>query len=168
MQAYRHHVLGFYVRRSEAEKAQALLVQKGLAPDQMKIYENEPPVLATSPHAGSKLVLKDVLVDGAVGTVVGTGLGALGELALVATNVSLFIASPLLAPLFMLGWGAGVGGMLGAAIGAANTERPFSDLVRDAVEHGQVVLVVETRSEQESALARGVVEVSIKEYDDVE
>ncbi|ARU31931.1 hypothetical protein CAP31_09725 [Sulfuriferula sp. AH1] len=167
MQAYRHHVLGFYVRRSDAESALARLVQEGFSPSQMQIYENEPPALTTTPHAGSKLVLKDVLVDGAVGTVIGTGLGALGELALVAANVSLFIASPLVAPLFMLGWGAGVGGMLGAAIGAANTERPFTDMVRDALDNGQIVLVVETHSENESALARGVVEASIKEYDDV-
>ena len=167
MQPYRHHVLGFYVRRREAESALARLVEKGLSPSQMRIYENELPALPTTPHAGSKLVLKDVLVDTAVGTAIGTGLGALGEVALIAANVSLFVASPLLAPLVMMGWGAAVGGTIGGAIGAANTERPFTELVRDAIENGQIVLVVETHSEEESALARGVVEVSIKEYDDV-
>ncbi len=74
---------------------------------------------------GSDAVLKAVLVDGAVGT----GLGALAGLALVATNVTLFIASPLLAPLMLLGSGASVGGVMGAMAGASgdaeNEERLF-------------------------------------------
>ena len=43
------------------------------------------------------------------------------QVALVATNVSLFIASPLLAPLMMLGWGASIGGLLGATVGAVKS-----------------------------------------------
>ena len=63
-------------------------------------------------------VLQDVLVDGAIGTAVGTGIGALGSVALAATSVTLFIASPLVAPLMLLGWGASIGGLIGAAAGA--------------------------------------------------
>ena len=36
--------------------------------------------------------LKDILVDGAVGAVPGTGVGILAEVALVAAGVSLFVA----------------------------------------------------------------------------
>ena len=64
-------------------------------------------------------MLTNMLVDGAigtaVGTAVGTGIGALAQLALVAANVTLFIASPLVAPLVMLGWGATALGHLSAA-----------------------------------------------------
>jgi len=58
------------------------------------------------------------LVDAAIGTAVGSGLGVLAEVPLVAANVSLFVASPLLAPLVMLGWGASIGGTVGAIVGA--------------------------------------------------
>lgn len=81
MSEFRHYVSGFFADR-------ARLV--------------EPPQ--------SKSVLKDVLVDGAIGTAVGTGGGALAQLALVAANVSLFVASPLLAPLSMPGCAASLGG----------------------------------------------------------
>ncbi|HRH14125.1 MAG TPA: hypothetical protein PK225_07210 [Azonexus sp.] len=53
------------------------------------------------------------LVDGAVGTAVGAGIGALAQLALVAGSVSLFVASPLV----MLGWGARLGAFVGAEAG---------------------------------------------------
>lgn len=98
----------------------------------------------------------------------------LGELALVAANVSLFIASPLIAPLAMLGWGASLGGLVGAAVGAeshggnkAEKKGTFSALIRDAISSGQVVLVAETRTEQETASARQVMQASIGACKDV-
>jgi hypothetical protein len=113
-------------------------------------------------------VLQDVLVDGAIGTVVGTGIGALGSVALAATSVTLFVASPLVAPLMLLGWGASIGGLIGAAAGATagpgNKEGWLSDLVSDAIANGHVVLVVETRSEQEATTARKVIQASVGEY----
>jgi multimeric flavodoxin WrbA len=97
-------------------------------------------------------VLTNVLVDGAIGTAVGTGIGALAQLALVAGSVSLFVASPLVAPLVMLGWGASLGAFVGAAAGAnAGVEHKdgwLSDLVHDAIASGQVVLVAQTRTER--------------------
>ena len=59
-----------------------------------------------------------MLVDVAIGTTVGAGIGGLAE---VAVNVSLFGASPLLAPLVMLGSGASLGGLLGATAGAVTS-----------------------------------------------
>ena len=116
-------------------------------------------------------MLTNVLVDGAVGTAVGTGIGALAEVALVAANVSLFIASPLVAPLVMLGWGASLGAFIGAASGAqqdvAHKDSWLSDLVRDAIASGQVVLVAQTLTEQETAIAKEVIEASVGEVKDV-
>jgi len=99
--------------------------------------------------------------------VVGTGVGALAQVALVAANVSLFVASPLIAPLAMLGWGAGLGGLVGAAVGAEKKEGPFSALVRDAISIGQVVLVAETLTEQETAIAREVIQASVGDCNDI-
>ncbi|MDP1610942.1 MAG: hypothetical protein Q8M11_07765 [Sulfuritalea sp.] len=98
----------------------------------------------------------------------------LGELALVAANVSLFIASPLIAPLAMLGWGASLGGLVGAAVGAEShdgtkTEKKgtFSALIRDAISSGQVVLVAETRTAQETERARQVMRAAVGACEDV-
>lgn len=146
----------------------ATLVARGLPPGQLRIYETDEVPSAPVPKEDSNAVLKDVLVDGAIGTAVGTGLGALAEVALVAASVTLFVASPLIAPLAMLGWGATVGGVIGASIGA--TADPFgvgrkdgwlADMVRDAIANGQIVLVAETRTEQETAIAREVIGASV-------
>lgn len=50
----------------------------------------------------SKEVLKNVEVDGTVGTAIGDGV--LGEIALDAANMSLFVAGTVMVPLAMIGW----------------------------------------------------------------
>lgn len=171
MDEYRHHVSGFFADREEAQSAFSRLVKRGLPRKRLHIFENDsaPPVPA--PQAGSKEVLKDMLVDGAIGTAVGTGIGALAEVALVAANVSLFVASPLLAPLVMLGWGASLGATVGASVGAtADAEKKeglFSELIHDAISNGQVVLVAETLTKQETAIAREVIQTSVGDYKDI-
>lgn len=165
MTPYVHHVSGFFAHREEAERVFTLLVGRGLRGDRIQLLAPQAVDKAPSPEAHSKGVLKDVIVDGAMGTAVGTGIGALAQLALVAGNVSLFVASPLIAPLAMLGWGASLGGFIGAAAGAQKKGR-FSDLVRDAVSSGQAVLVAETRSDEETAIAREVIQSAVGEYKD--
>jgi len=103
-------------------------------------------------------------------------MGGLAEVALVAANVSLFVASPLVAPLVMLGWGASLGGLLGAMHGAGMADKvskpaandgKFATLVAQAISSGQVVLVVETVSAVETALACGIIEDAVGEYRDL-
>jgi hypothetical protein len=175
MNEYSHHVSGFFAHRDEAQGALARLVERGLPRGQLRIFAAEDAPAATGAQAESNEVLKDVLVDGAIGTAVGTGLGALGELALVAANVTLFVASPLVAPLVMLGWGASIGAIVGAATGATTTaaadvpkkDGRLSELVRDAIANGQFVLVATTRTAEETAIAREVIEASVGQYEDV-
>jgi hypothetical protein len=106
-------------------------------------------------------------VDGAIGTAVGSGIGVLAELALVAANVTLFVASPLVAPLAMLGWGASLGGFIGAAAGAGSKGGNFSTLIQDAIASGQVVVVAETRTEQETAIATEVIQALVGQSTDL-
>jgi len=171
MDEYRHHVSGIFFDRDTAEKASTCLFERGIAREQQSIFAADPAHPGTPEQGRSNEVLKDMLVDGSIGTVVGTGLGALGQIALVAANVSLFVASPLIAPLVMLGWGASLGATVGALVGAVNTsakkEGTLSALVRDAIAAGQIVLVVQTRSEQESAIAREVIQTAVGEVRDI-
>jgi hypothetical protein len=170
MDEYRHHVSGFFAHREQAESVFSRLVEQGLLRERLHIFAADPAASDAAPNEGSNEVLKDVIVDGSIGAAVGTGIGALGSVALAVANVSLFIASPLIAPLVMLGWGASLGGLVGAAAGSpAGDEKKegwVSDLVGDAIASGQVVLVAETRSEQETAIAREVIQASIGESKD--
>lgn len=170
MDEYRHHISGFFAHREEAESTLSRLVEQGLPRERLRIFANDPAASDTAPNESSNAVLKDVLVDSAIGTAVGTGLGALAEVGLVAASVSLFIASPLIAPLMMLGWGASIGALIGAAAGATagpgNKEGWLSDLIGDAIASGQVVLVAETRTEQETAIAREVIQASVGDSKD--
>lgn len=170
MNEYRHHVSGFFAHRDEAESALSRLVQQGLPRERMQIYATDSTSSSPAQEAKSDGVLQDVLVDGAIGTAVGTGVGALGSVALAATSVTLFIASPLVAPLMLLGWGASIGGLIGAAAGATagsgDKEGRLSDLISDAIAGGQVVLVAETRNEQETENAREVIKDSVGKYKD--
>ncbi|MBU1363182.1 MAG: hypothetical protein KKE51_05095 [Gammaproteobacteria bacterium] len=170
MDDYRHHVSGFFAHRAEADGALASLVARGLPHAQLQLFDAESGPAVTEIKGENNEVLTNVLVDGAIGTAVGTGIGALAQLALVAGSVTLFVASPLVAPLVMLGWGASLGAFVGAAAGASTgTERKdgrLADLVRDAIASGQVVLVAETRTEHETEVAREVIKAAVGEFKD--
>lgn len=172
MDDYRHHVSGFFPHRDKADRTLAQLIERGLPAAQLEIFAGNadiPP--APTPQTHSNEVLKDVMVDGAIGTAVGTGVGGLATLGLVAANVSLFIASPLVAPLIMLGWGASLGGFIGAAVGASSNagenDGRFADLILDAIKSGDVVLVAETRTPEQTAIAREVINAAVGEYKDL-
>lgn len=174
MNEYRHHVSGFFANRGDADSAVSRLVERDLPREQLHVFDTDAPAPVPAPTDDSNAVLKDAIVDGAKGAVIGTGLGAIGQVALVAANVSLFVASPLIAPLAMLGWGASLGGLIGAAAGAARSPEPaaekkegwLSDLVRDAIASGQTVVVVETRTQEETATAQAVIQAAVGDYTD--
>lgn len=171
MDNYHHHVSGIFSRREDADKAYASLVVRGLPRARLQIFETDTSLPSTSQQTKSNEVLKDMVVDGAIGTAVGSGIGALAGVALVAANVTLFIASPVVATLALLGWGASLGGMVGATVGSAESSTiksgMLSDLIKDAIESGQVVLVAETLTKQETDNARDVMKISVNDYHDI-
>lgn len=167
MDEYSHHVSGFFAQRAQAENTINTLLTKGLPRERIRIFDKDSPPFVSTRVESSNKVLKDVMTDGAVGTAVGSGVGALVEVALVVANVSLFVASPLVAPLMLMGWGAGVGGFIGAAIGIKNKDKGFAELVHDAVNSGQVVLVAETKNEKERLCAQEVIQASVSDYPEI-
>jgi hypothetical protein len=167
MDTYRHHVSGFFINRAYAEKIVLQLVGEGIPVDRIYIYDKDSTLPTHVAKNSDDKVLKDVLVDGAIGAAVGTGVGALVEVALIAANVTLFVASPLIAPLVLLGWGASLGGLIGATAGAAENVKPLSELVHDAILNGQFVVVVETRNEEETVLASRIFKDAVGDSTDV-
>lgn len=167
MNHYIHYVSGFFAQREAANDVFEKLISQGLPRERVQIYAKHTAAPTHEPAESSNEVLKEVLVDGTIGTVVGTGIGALIEVALIAANVTLFVASPLIAPLVLLGWGASIGGLIGASIGAAENAKPLSALIEDAITIGQIVVVAETRTAEETTIAQEIIKDSIGDYKDV-
>jgi tetrahydromethanopterin S-methyltransferase subunit E len=174
MNPHRHYISGIFQRRFEALIAIAHLKNIGLPLKRMQIIANKGSMQKSSDQAQSNEVLKNIVVKASAGAVIGMGIGALTQIVLVATNLTLFFASPLIAPLAMLGWGATVGATVGAVIGSikrgqiqSNNQGWFSDLISEAIANGQVVLVVETFSKKETELAGGVIKQSANNYKEV-
>jgi len=74
-----------------------------------------------------------------------------------ACDAWLFLASPVLGALYLVGWGASLGGLAGVVVGAERSKGDVSSLVKDALANGQVVLVVHARTEAETAMAQQIV-----------
>jgi hypothetical protein len=170
MSQYTHHVSGIFSHQHAADRARLRLIEGGIPSSRIALIDSTTPP-AASEQAKSNVVLKDMLVKGAIGTAVGTGIGALTEVALVAASVTIFVASPLVAPLALLGWGATlgatVGATLGAKVGSADQKSWLSDLVKDAIVDGQVMLVVKTLNQQETAITAEIIKLSVDNYKDV-
>lgn len=169
MNPYQHCVSGFFVKQEEAETARDQLIQRGIPEQQLALYVHDEDDLEPSASTDSKRVLKNILVDSVIGTAVGTAAGAVGEIALAATSVTLFVASPLIAPLAMLGWGASLGAVVGAVAGSISFNKKDSklaDLVADAIQSGQVVLMVTTLSEPQTSVAIEVIQSAVGVYQD--
>ncbi|MEZ0232798.1 MAG: hypothetical protein ACAH12_08145 [Methylophilaceae bacterium] len=155
MMTYDHRVAGVYTTLKEAESAQKQLTQSGFDAKQLYIFKHNGD--DSKQVKDSNNALNDVVKDTAIGTAVGSGIGALGQVAITAANVSLFIASPLLGPLMMIGWGAMTGAFVGAGAAIATRKGHFADFVQDAVNDGHVVLVANTTSETETDKAEKII-----------
>lgn len=166
MNHYIHYVSGFFEHNKEADDVFTKLIANGLPPERVQIYKHHSPAIAHESSEGNNEVLKDILVDGSIGAGVGTGIGALIEVALITTNATLFVASPLIAPLVLLGWGASIGGVVGASIGATENKKPLSALIEDAIKNLQIVLVVEARTAAEKTIAQALIKDAIGDYND--
>ena len=168
-----HTVSAIYPSRAEAEGVRQHLIERGFAESAVRIIgdASESQMWAGTDETGRDEVLRDVLVDGAIGTAVGTGVGVIGTVAIAAAGVTLFVASPVVAPLAMLGWFAGLGGVIGAAVGATRKEGSdaregkFSELVMDAIEEGNTAVVVRTQGEAERELAKQIITDSLQGTD---
>ena len=160
-----HRVSGIYATRREAEVVYDRLLRDGFQAGQMELIDQPGADAETDPDSDE--VRNEMLVGGAIGTAAGAGAGALGSAAIAAANVSLFIASPLLGTLMMVGWGASVGGIVGASVGLGTVDtKRFDDLVKQAISQGHAVLIVHAETEEQTTLAQSVIGESLKDLTD--
>lgn len=161
-------VSAVYPSRAEAEGIRLHLIEQGFAADDLEILQGpaEVVVMQTPAADSSDDVLKEMLVDATIGTAVGTGLGAIGTGVIWAWGVTLFVASPVVAPLAMIGWFASIGGLVGAAAGAMRHGSGLTELVNDAVKAGNSLLVAHTHNPDDTALAMAIIGPSLRGRDE--
>jgi len=159
MHRYPHSVSGLFVRRDCAEAALSKLVQRGLRSHQLQITSNG----QTPPARNALLVSRGSQINFMLCTVIGATLGfALGLLVefvlLVSDLIPLAILS-VASPLMLIGWCVLAGTFLGCATGTVILWQPSqADTERD------VMLVVQTRDEGETTIAREVIKASADLY----
>lgn len=166
MSTYLHFVSGFFEKRDHAETIVNQLMAQGIDAKKIHLIDDETPLPNHKAADSSDNVLKEIIVDGAIGTAVGTGVGALLTVAMIGANVTLFVASPLIGPLVMLGWGASIGGLVGASVGASQNMKPLSNLVHDAIIKGGTVVIVEAHDEEEASTARQIFKDAVGDYNE--
>lgn len=160
MESYLHRIYGIYSTELEAKLVLERLLSNGFEREQLELINAT--TLSGNDAPDSDELRNEMLIDGGIGAAIGAGVGVLGEVAIAAVNVSLFIASPVLAGLIMIGWGASIGGVIGAAVGAGTKDtHNFADLVRDAVEQGNTVLIARAMTEQETLTGQTIINESI-------
>lgn len=152
MEKYNHKVAAVFVTEAEALKARDQMLAAGYTTEQVSI------VTPAGANADAKIepegdeVAKSVVKDAAIGTVIGGAAGAVGTAALAAASVPLLV-SPIIATAFMVGWGASVGGFMGAGVGVGMDEDQFAGMIKDAAQNQRWVLVIQTRDEEETKAA---------------
>lgn len=157
MKTYRHRVVGLYASLADAQEARDFIVAGGITPEHVRVLTANSNRIGADTQADSDDVLKDVLRDGAIGTAVGSAAGVGVSIALAAAELTLFIASPVLGALYLVGWGASLGGLVGAMVGSERSHGDVSILIKDALASGQAVLVVQAYTEAETTQAQELV-----------
>jgi hypothetical protein len=166
MNAYLHLVAGFFSRHSKDGKTSDTLFASGLLRHHSQFLDSDLPAQQTA--ANSETRWKLILINGAIGSAVGTALVALAEMLLAVANVFLMLTSPVIAPFVIMGWGASIGAVLGVAHAVAeqdeagiptdeeatrneeneDTQGWLSRLIDDAIASGQSVLTVPADADQ--------------------
>ena len=155
-QDYLHRVVGLYPSHAAAQTARDELLAHGFQPAQLRLIAPESAGAGADAAPDSDDVLSDLLRDGAIGTAVGSAAGAGATIALAAANITLFITNPVFGALYLLGWGASLGGLLGAVVGAERHKGDVSSLIKDAMACSQFVLVFHAKTEHETSQAQRI------------
>lgn len=174
MDTYRHNVSASFALRAAAENTLSQLMQRGLSCEQLQILvAGEHAPLSLSTRVKSRTARNAMLIYGAIGALLGGVLGALVQAGLVITDMGLLVASPLLAPIMLIGWGAFLGTFLGVLAGVASAapgtrKGRRSPLTQGEIAAGGTVLLASTRNAEETAMAREVLTASSGTCKDVD
>ena len=156
MDSYSHRVVALYRSRATAAQARDQLLAQGFAPEQVRLEEGGSGLEPVDVPPGTQDVFADLLRGAAVGRAVGVPAGTGVSIVLTAADLSLFIASPVLGALYVQGWGASLGGLVGPLQSLQGSKSDVVRLFRAAWLVGQAVVVVEAKTVAETARAERV------------
>ena len=161
MDVYRHDLSASFAQRSAAELTLSQLVERGMSREQLQIFDagKHAPV-SLSTRLGSRAARNSMLMYGGAGAVIGGVLGGLVQAGLVVSDMGLLIASPVLAPVMLVVSGAFLGAFVGALAGVSSLARKSPPLTQAEIAAGGSVLLANTRSAEETAMAREVLTAS--------
>ena len=163
MEKYLHRVMGIYSTAAVAESVGNRLARIGIPQEKMRVLG--PGDAKLDAQFANDDVLKETLRVSTIGATVGTIVATAGNIAMTAAHISLFVAGPVLGALYVLGWGASLGGVAGAVVGAAVNKADLSELIKDALDGGHVVLLALTDTETQTTEARKIIAASMAEPD---
>lgn len=104
-------------------------------------------------------VVNDTVTGSAVGTAAGAVLSGAAALGVPA----LFVSAPVVGPLMLLGYGALIGGTVGAIRGLRLRENLLSGLVKDALKEGYHVVIIHAASEEDQQRVQDVINSTMPE-----
>lgn len=166
MSSNRHYVVGFFSRRTQAEKIFSQMIMQGISHKFVRIFDKYSilPVAIIKENGGPNNA--NVSAGGTIDSLAGTGLSTLLGVQLIASAVTLIAEGELIPPLVGLGWGNSLG-LIATNFYTREDAKLLSDLVHDAVLSRQIVIVIETNSQEETFLVSDVIEAAMGKLSDV-
>jgi hypothetical protein len=104
-----------------------------------------------------------VVQDTVTGSLAGTAAGAVLTGAATLGAPALFVSAPLVGPLVVLGYGAMIGGTIGAIRGLKLRENMLSGLVKDSLKAGYHVVIVHAANEEAQTRVQDVISKTMAE-----
>lgn len=168
MSKYCHQISGFFHFKSQAEIAYSSLIAQGINKNQLSLHRADFALDNNSASNESSInAFASILLSVAFGVAIGSIVGMLVELSLIASNINLFVASPFIGPVVLIGWGASIGGFIGAVVGAMKKNQLLTQMAEEAILHGQFALVVETHDRQQTSTAKTVMKTAVGGYENI-
>ncbi len=163
MKKYCTHVSGFFSRRDHAETVYSTFINNGIEKEQLTLRRADFTLDRNqTDDDGAYAILVSIMGAIISGIAVGTLIGVTAGLALNYANINLI--APLITPMIFIGWGASMGGCIGAVIGAKKKHQLLTQMTEDAILYKQFALIVTTRNRQQTSTVKSMMETAISSY----
>ncbi len=168
MSKYCHQISGFFPFKNQAEIAYASLIAQGINKNQLSLHRADFALDHNSAsNESSNNAFASILLSVAFGVTIGSIAGMLADLIFLASNNNVFALNALITPTVLLGWCAGLGGLIGLIAGSIQKRQLLAQMAEEATLHGQFAIVVETHDQQQTAIATSVIKTAIGSYKNV-
>lgn len=168
MNKYCHQISGFFLFKDQAEIAYSSLIAQGINKNQLSLHRADFALEYNSASNESSInTFASILLSVAFGVAIGSIAGMLADLIFLASNNNVFVTNGLITPTVLLGWCAGLGGLIGLITGSMQKRQLLAQMAEEATLHGQFAIVVKTHDQQQTTMATSVIKTAIGSYKNV-